>query len=466
MTKAIFILCAAAAIAGAAGIAGSWQGSLVVPGGSLRIVFNLTEKPDQTLTATLDSPDQGALAIAVSEVTLTGDSLDLKAASIAGSFIGRLVSDTTIEGLWTQGGGKFPLNLTRLAKPIEMNRPQEPKPPFPYVAEEVSFKNQAAGVTLAGTLTRPKGKGKFPVAVLITGSGPEDRDEAIFGHKPFLVLADYLTRSGIATLRYDDRGAGKSTGEFAKATSRDFAADVEAAVAYLKTRKDINLKQIGLIGHSEGGIIAPMVATEYPGIAFVVLMAGPGVNGEEIIYRQSALIAKVQGEADSSIAQQDSLQRRVFAIIKRNLDSAATAIELNRLADEADSLTRALGQQTDSTLKLAIAQQMKSVQSPWFRFFLTYDPRPALLKLTCPVLAVYGGKDLQVDPAQNMPVLEDAFKTSKHADWLVKELPGLNHLFQTARTGGVNEYAQIEETMSPAALELIGNWVAAHTLEQ
>jgi pimeloyl-ACP methyl ester carboxylesterase len=453
-------------VASAAGIAGSWQGNLIVPGGSLRIVFNITEKPDQTLTATLDSPDQGALGIAVSEVTLTGDSLDLKASAIGGAFAGRLVSDSAIEGIWVQGGGKFPLTLTRLAKPIEMNRPQEPKPPFPYVAEEVTFKNAGAAVTLAGTLTKPKGKGKFPVAVLITGSGPEDRDEAIFGHKPFLVLADYLTRRGIAVLRFDDRGVGKSTGAFAKATSRDFATDVEAAVAYLKTRKDVNLKQIGLIGHSEGGLIAPMVATEYPGIAFVVMMAGPGVNGEEIIYRQSELIARAQGAADTTIAQQDALQRRVFTIIKRNLDSAATAIELNRLASEADSIARARGEQPDSALKLAIAQQIQTVQSPWFRYFLTYDPKPALLKLTCSVLAIYGSKDLQVEPAQNMPVLEDAFRTSKHPDWLVKELPGLNHLFQTANTGSVNEYAQIEETMSPLALELIGNWVAAHTLEE
>jgi pimeloyl-ACP methyl ester carboxylesterase len=190
------------------------------------------------------------------------------------------------------------------------------------------------------------------------------------------------------------------------------------------------------------------------------------VNGEEIIYRQSELIARAQGAADTTIAQQDTLQRRVFAIIKRNLDSAATAIELNRLASEADSIARARGEQPDSALKLAIAQQIQAVQSPWFRYFLTYDPRPALLKLTCSVLAIYGSKDLQVEPAQNMPVMEDAFRTSKHPDWLVKELPGLNHLFQTANTGSVNEYAQIEETMSPAALELIGNWVAAHTLEE
>ena len=198
-------------------------------------------------------------------------------------------------------------------------------------------------MTLAGTLTKPRGKGKFPVAVMITGSGPENRDEEIFGHKPFFVLADYLTRNGIAVLRCDDRGVGKSTGAFAKANSRDFATDVEAAVAYLKTRKDVNLKQIGLIGHSEGAIIAPMVATEYPGIAFVVLMAAPGVTGEEILYRQGALIAKAEGAPDSAIAEQDSLLHRAFAIVKRNLDSAATAAELNKLADEADSMARALG---------------------------------------------------------------------------------------------------------------------------
>jgi hypothetical protein len=466
MTRTIILMCAATAIASAVGIAGSWQGSLIVPGGSLRVVFNITEKPDKTLTATMDSPDQGAKGIPVDEVRLSGDSVVLKANSIPGSYAGKLVSDSAIEGTWTQGGGALPLTMTRLDKPIEINRPQEPKPPYPYVVEEVSIKNASAAVTLAGTLTKPKGKGKFPVAVLITGSGPENRDEEIFGHKPFLVLADYLTRNGIAVLRYDDRGVANSTGDFAKATTREFASDVEAAVAYLKTRKDVSPKQIGLIGHSEGAIIAPMVATEYPGIAFVVLMAAPGVNGEDIIYRQSDLIAKAQGAPDTAIAEQDTLLHRVFAIIKSHPDSASTATELNRLVIDADSIAMASGPEQDSSLKIVIQNQMKSVQSPWFRFFLTYDPKPALLKLICPVLAIYGSKDLQVDPAQNMPVLEDAFKTSKHADWLVKELPGLNHLFQTAKTGAVSEYAQVEETIAPAALELIGSWVSAHTLDR
>jgi pimeloyl-ACP methyl ester carboxylesterase len=464
MAKTIILMGVAAAMSSAAGIAGSWQGSLVVPGGSLRVVFNITENPDKTLTATMDSPDQGAKGIPVDEVKLAGDSVVLKASSIGGSYAGKLVSDSAMDGTWTQSGGAFPLAMTRLVKPIEINRPQEPKPPYPYVVEEVSIQNASAGVTLAGTLTKPKGEGKFPAAVLITGSGPQNRDEEIFGHKPFLLLADYLTRKGIAVLRYDDRGVAKSLGDFAKATTRDFASDVEAAVAYLKTRKDIDLKQIGLIGHSEGAIIAPMVATEYPGIAFVVLMAAPGVTGEAILYRQGVLIAKAEGAPDSAIAEQDSLQHRIFAILKSHPDSAGSAVELTRLADELDSTARARGRADDTMLRLALQQQMKRVQSQWFRFFLTYDPKPALLKLVCPVLAIYGSKDLQVDPAQNMPVLEDAFKTSKHADWLVKELPGLNHLFQTANTGAVSEYAQIEETMAPAALELIGSWVSAHTL--
>lgn len=464
MTRIIILMCMAAAIASAAGIMGSWQGSLVVPGGSLRVVFNITENSDKTFTATMDSPDQNAKGIPVDEVKLSGDSVMLKASSIGGSYAGKLVSDSAMDGTWTQSGGAFPLALTRLTKPIEINRPQEPKPPYPYVVEEVSIPNTSAGVTLAGTLTKPQGKGRFAVAVLITGSGPQDRNEEVFGHKPFLLLADWLTRKGIAVLRCDDRGVAKSTGDFAKATTRDFASDVEAEVAYLKTRNDVNLKQIGLIGHSEGGIIAPMVATEYPGIAFVVLLEAPGVTGEDILYRQGALIAKAEGAPDSDIAQQDTLQHRIFAILKSHPDSAGSTVELTRLAAELDSTARARGRTNDTMLKLALQQQMKRVQSQWFRFFLTYDPKPALLKLTCPVLAIYGSKDLQVDPAQNKPVLEDAFTTSKHADWLVEELPGLNHLLQTANTGAVSEYSQIEETMSPAALELIGSWVSAHTL--
>ncbi len=439
---------------------GAWQGSLKVPGGgSLRIVFNFVPKPGGGYTATLDSPDQGAKGIPVDSVILLDSLLRVQVGSVGGKFQGRWVADS-IAGTWRQSGLEFPLVIRYVGESAEApKRPQEPVKPYPYREEEVSYANTSAGITLAGTLTLPQGPGPFPAVVLITGSGPQDRDEALMGHRPFLVLADYLTRRGIAVLRSDDRGVGKSTGTFATATTVDFAGDVKSAVAYLETRKEIRGSEIGLIGHSEGGIIAPMVAAESKDIAFIVMMAGTGVTGEELILEQAALISQAMGASDSAVKSQRALSADLYHIVLSGKDSLTIDHELRSLLEKNAPADTTAGKATREVL---INAQIRSITSPWFRFFLRYDPRPALRRVTCPVLVINGEKDLQVPPKQNLPEIEAALKEGGNRDYTVKPLPGLNHLFQTAKSGAPSEYATIEETMSPVALSAIGDWILKH----
>jgi alpha-beta hydrolase superfamily lysophospholipase len=283
------------------------------------------------------------------------------------------------------------------------------------------------------------------------------------GHKPFLVLADHLTRKGIAVLRVDDRGMGKSGGDAARATTKDFADDAAAAVAFLKSRKEVNPKKIGLIGHSEGGIIAPLVANSGGDIAFMVLLAGTALPGEEILYQQGALIAKAQGAPDDAIKQQTEHQKQIFTVIRNAKDEKTLESEVRKVIEEQIAALPETERNRLGHLKQYAEIQTQAVCSPWFRFFLTYDPRPALSKLKCPVLALNGEKDLQVPPKTNLPEIEKALKTAGNKDVTIKELPGLNHLFQTAKTGAIEEYAQIEETMSPKALEEVADWILAKT---
>lgn len=450
------------------GIEGIWQGTLKISSVELRIVFKISLTPEGNLTATLDSPDQGAKDIPVSEVTFENGDVKIEIKSIFGVYTGKLSADhATITGEWKQGGMSLPLELKRTETEPEVNRPQEPKKPYPYQEEEVVFENVSAGIKLAGTLTVPSSGAPFPAVILITGSGPQDRNETVFGHQPFWVLADYLTRRGIAVLRFDDRGAGKSTGDFSKATSEDFAADVLAGVEYLKSRKEINPKQIGLAGHSEGGLIAPMVAAQSRDIAFIVLMAGPGITGEEILYLQGALIAKANGASDAAIAKNRDLQKRMFAVVKQEKDDAKAAKRLrpilrqalSELTDDEKKAFGFAGASLDSLLQI----QIKQVLSPWFRYFLFYDPQPTLKKLKCPVLAINGEKDLQVPPKENLAAIENALKAGGNKNVITKELPGLNHLFQAATTGAPSEYAKIAETISPAALQMMGDWILEQT---
>lgn len=447
------------------GLAGHWQGSLkATPVIELRLVLEITNAAAATPAGVMLSVDQGNARIPITALTERNGVIHLETLSVGGVFDGKLNGDgSELGGDWKQGGQTLPLVFKRLAKAPELRRPQDPKKPYPYAEEEVVVEHPAAGVRLAGTLTLPRGSGPHPAVVFITGSGPQDRDEAIMGHRPFLVLADHLTRQGIAVLRCDDRGVGKSTGDFAKATDADFVEDTLAAVAYLRTRKEVDPKRIGLLGHSEGGIVAPRAATKSGDLAFLVLLAGVGVPMEELLVRQGRDIARVMGASEDVAATNAALQRALFRVVKEEKDPAVAEAALRKLFREQ---TAALTDEQRKALGLSEAMQdaqIKMVLSPWFREMLAYDPRPALKAVQCPVLALNGEKDLQVAAKENLTAIRAALAAGGNQNVKTVELPGLNHLFQTCQTGAISEYGQIEETFNPAAMQLISDWIRGIT---
>jgi pimeloyl-ACP methyl ester carboxylesterase len=465
--SAVYLLLGGVAFAGSPAD-GSWEGKLQTGGVSLRIVFNISTASDGSLKATMDSPDQGGYGIGVDSVSFADNQLRCEIKRISGVFEGKFTeANRTIDGFWTQFG--VPMTLTLQPKAaVVRNRPQEPKPPFPYLAEEVSFENTKAGLKLAGTLTRPSGSKQAPAVVLITGSGQQNRDEEIMGHKPFLVLADSLTRRGIAVLRVDDRGMGGSASGPNSATSEDFAGDVAAAIEYLQSRRDIDKKHIGLIGHSEGGMIAPMLAANSKDVAFIVMLAGPGVRGVDVIVKQSDLVLEAQKVPAIARATNARIQQKLIDIAMHSKDDAEALAAFDAWWAERSKAASGPFTSSDSetaTLKNVgdqLRSQFMNYLSPWMRFFLAYDPAPTLAKVRCPVLAINGSLDLQVPSSQNLPAVEAALKAGGNKDYTARELPGLNHLFQAAKTGAPSEYIEIEETINPAALELIGDWVAQH----
>lgn len=431
-------------------LVGTWAGALDTGGGgSLRIVFHLTEGDSGALGATMDSPDQGAFGIAAGPVTIDGRAIRVEVPVAAGHYEGTIADDgQQIDGTWHQGGASLSLVL----EPSEdsgPNRPQEPEEPYPYEATDVRFESAAPGVTLAGTLTVPPGNGRHPAAVLVSGSGPQDRDETVFGHRPFLVLADHLTRIGIAVLRYDDRGVGQSTGNIATATTQDFADDAEGAVRYLATLPAIDPEAIGIIGHSEGAIVAPIVANRSAEVAFVVLLAGTGVPGNELLVMQLIAINRSMGVSEQETAQRSELQRELLGLLSSTPDDSTAAAQAREvLAGAGMTGTAADG-------------QVAALLNPWMRYFMAYDPLPELRELEVPVLSVWGAKDMQVPPEGNRAPVEQALADSGNPDVTVTVLPELNHLFQTSDTGAPTEYVTIEETMSPVALEAISEWITA-----
>ena len=448
-------------------LSGAWLGTLRAGAVELRLVLHLTRQADGTYRGALDSPDQGARGIPASSVEVKGDSVHVAVTSLNMVYRGQVQpGGDQITGTFTQHGASFPLDLARTDEvPGSGPRPQDPKEPLPYHSEDVTYENPAAGVRLAGTFTRPREPGRYPTALLISGSGPQDRNEELMGHRPFLVLADHLTRRGIAVLRVDDRGVGESTGDFSTATSADFASDVLAGVAYLKSRDDVDPAAIGLIGHSEGGLIAPMVAAESDDVAWIVLMAGPGLPGDSILILQSALIARASGAPEMAIAMNHEIQRTLFKVLREEPSDSAARQRARAALRELHELSRAsLGQPPAEgaeaeALDAAIEQQVRQVVTPWFRYFIDYDPRPTLRRVKVPVFAVNGSLDLQVPSQPNLAAIREALEQGGNRNVTTVEFPGLNHLFQTAKTGAPSEYAQIEETMAPAVMEKIADWV-------
>jgi len=427
-------------------IDGKWSGTLDLGPSHPNMIFRIVNTRDG-LNVTLESADQ--TAIPATSVSRNGDTVVFKFGSIHTVFQGQLNADrSVIDGKFIQGENPVPLVVKKITDQARLDhrRPQNPVEPYPYHQEDVTFSNKGAGATLAATLTIPSGKGPFPAVLLIPGSGPRDRNESLLGHKPFLVLSDYLTRHGIITLRADKRGIGKSTGDYANATTADFAADAQTAVEFLKSRSEVDAQHIGLIGHSEGGIVAPMVASGSPDVAFIVLLAGSGVPGDQIVVEQQRLVAQTTGLSDEEIAQSSTRERKLLDMVAKEKDN--TILEKELREEMAGEIPPA-----------QINAQIRALTSPWFRYFLAYDPTATLRKVSCPVLALGGEKDLQVPPRQNLPAIRKALEEGGNKHFEVVELPGLNHLFQTARNGSPAEYSEIEETMAPAAMDKIATWV-------
>ncbi|MDE2690074.1 MAG: alpha/beta fold hydrolase [Acidobacteriota bacterium] len=443
--------------------AGHWEGSIETPGQALVVMVDLAET-DGAWSGTIDIPAQGADGLPLSDVSVDTDSgavrFTMQGVPGEPTFEGTLAAGE-ITGEFSQGPARLPFRLGREAVEVKApSRPQEPEPPFPYDAEEVEY--TARDVKIAGTLTLPPGDEEVPAALLISGSGALNRDLELAGHKPFLVLADHLTRLGIAVLRVDDRGIGGSTGSTWQSTSRDKANDVLFGVRFLRGHDRIDPERVGLIGISEGGLVAPLALNRVePGtIAYAVLLAGPGVPGGDLLRQQLRRIAAADGAPAEMIEELAALQDKGLQIIASDMPRAEAEAALRQVAEEQMAASPETAQLSGEDLETALSAAVETNLSPWFRFFIRYDPQPALGGLAVPTLALFGGKDTQVDADQNQSAMETAFAGSGNRDITVRRFPEMNHLFQTAGSGSPNEYAQIEETMAPEVLDLIGSWIA------
>ena len=432
---------------------GDYLGAIQIGGNRLRIGLHVTKDEAGAWKGAIDSLDQGARGLPV-KLTIEGQKI-VFGSSFGMSYEGAL-NDTKdeIAGFATQGGRKMALDFKKVDKIEEARRPQTPKRPFAYNEEEVVVQN--GPVRLGGTLTLPKGDGPFAAVIFLTGSGAQDRDETLFEHKPFLVISDHLTRNGFATLRLDDRGVGKSTGNLAASTIDDLAGDGAAALAYLKTRKEI--RRIGFLGHSEGGVTGPLAAVRTGEAAFVIMLAGTGVPGDEILMEQGQAGLRAAGASPQTLALQTKFHSTFLPLVKAEKDTA----ELGRKVMAAWQKMKADDPQA-AAADQQIAPQLQMFLLPSLQSFIRHDPRPVLSELTCPLLALNGTLDTQVLASQNLPAITGALAKAKHPDFTIVSLRHLNHLFQTAKSGAVSEYGQIEETIAPQVLEMITSWLKSKT---
>jgi pimeloyl-ACP methyl ester carboxylesterase len=443
-------------------IIGSWTGSLKIQETSLRLVFNVSMK-DSVLISTFDSPNQGAFGLPTTRTTYSESDKKLEIiASGLGIFYRGILENDSIVGTFNQGGIPFPLTLRKTIKEV-VHKPQTPIEPLPYISEEVTISDNSQNkVSLSGTLTLPDSTGIFPAIILIAGSGPNDRDETIFGHKPFYVISDYLTRNGFAVLRYDKRGVGKSTGDYSKATISDFVTDASNALEYLKSRKGIDSSKIGMLGHSEGGIIAPMVASKSSDVKFLVLLAAPGTKGIEIVLDQNENSLKHQGIEPETINRLQLTNREIFEslLVWSGSENDRTALR--------DRLSY-LWEQLPILIKLKLEKepylraQFNAMITPGYRSFLATDPKDYLSLVSCPVLAINGENDVQVPALKNLEAIKHHIQKGGNYKVETKSYPMLNHLFQESITGQPDEYAKIDQTISPQVLSDITNWVKNQT---
>lgn len=436
-------------------INGSWTGSIQ----GLRVVFHIT-KNDSATFVTMDSPDQGVKGIKVDLFSLKPDDVIFTVTVADGNYIGKLNNETgVIEGIWYQRGMEFPLNLVETDRDTPFRRPQEPVPPYPYISEDVTFKNVKDGITLAGTLTYPDSEGPFPAVLLVSGSGPQDRNEEILGHKPFLVIADYLTKQGFAVLRYDDRGYGESSGDFINATTKDFADDAVAAIEWFMNNNIIDNQKISVMGHSEGAMVAAVVAAENPDIHSIVMLAGSGLSGEQTLMLQNEKLLREARESEEFIRKARETNLKIYEIVQSETSNDKAAGQIRKVYDKfLNSMTEQ--ERRERGLNEYVAEaQIKELLKPWMRYFLSFDIKPYLRKITCPVLVLNGGKDFQIPYEDHVPPIEKALKEAGNNDVETRIFPGLNHLFQTSETGSPAEYASIQETFSPEVLKVIAEWL-------
>lgn len=444
-------------------IAGDWYGLLKVPGTSLTVVFHL-KKGDAGYTGTMDSPDQNALGMPIDKVEFSDHHLLISSAALGMKYEGTHNADSSkISGTFHQGGMQFPLFLIKdrsLIKVVNNARPQDPKD-FPYQREEVVFNNPKGGHQLAGTLTLPANGKASKIVVLITGSGAQNRDEEIvaFNHRPFLVLSDWLTRNGIAVLRYDDRGTAKSTGNFFEATTADFADDVEAAVNYIGSRPDLKKLCLGLVGHSEGGIIGPIIAARNKQVKFIVLLAGTGVPSVELLRQQNEDVMRAGGVPDSTIAVNAYIQSVITSTIAGYPDLALPALKQKISSSFSQGLEPYLKNNDPKAIDEMIAAIAEKALTPWSRYFIQFNPADYLSKVKCPVLALNGTLDIQVKAGPNLAGIKSALEKAGNKNFEIAAMPNLNHFFQKAVTGNVNEYSELTETINPEVLNKVSNWI-------
>lgn len=457
----IFMICLLHQSALTQEISGKWNGK--IQAGETTIAFVFTISPtDEGYATTMAIPTKNITSLKAKTTTYENGQLIVDGSNSGWQYKGQYNADKNMfEGHFKEGINELILNLSAgdLAVHSRKKRPQEPKDTPSYRIEEVKFPNQQAQIELAGTLTLPTDTDNAPVVILITGSGPQNRDEEIFGHKPFLVIADHLTRQGIAVLRYDDRGVNESTGDFAEATTADLATDVVSAVDFLKKRDDINTNKIGLIGHSEGGIIAPIVAADKRNnIAFLVSLAGTGVSGIETNRLQ--ILHAAQGRVPDMEAY-DKFIRSVLKIASKEGELTEVRKELADFYQSSDFFNAAIPEEADK--EAILSSLVKERTSAWQRYFYHYNPADMFERVSCPILSLNGSLDTQVFAQVNQEGIRKALEKGQHKDYSIIELEGLNHLFQKANTGEMSEYNKIETTIEPEVLNLLSQWIAEKT---
>lgn len=428
---------------------GAWLGNLQFGTTELPFVVHV-KKLDNGWHATADSPKQGVKGIPA-KMNVKGDSILFE---IQGGIQvkGIQINDSTLTTVFSQSGVNVPLVLKRSPQWLQeiqsLKRPQTPIPPYGYDTLDVKFKNEFANITLAGTLTSPKGSGKYPAVILLTGSGAQNRNEELFGHQPFKVLADYLTRNGIIVLRYDDRGTGESEGVFETSTIEDFSKDAISAFNFLKDQEHVDVNKIGIIGHSEGGLIAQLLAAQaLPHLSYIVTLAGPAISIDELMVEQLYAVGKAQGMSEVNLAAARKINQKNFQIVKSNLNESEAYQQLR------DNMKEVLG----GTENEQTRRELLTMLAPAYRYFLRIEPERFLPNIHIPMFAAFGSLDVQVPADQNLKSLFDLLP--KNSKTMLKEYEEVNHLFQKAKTGSVSEYAQIEETFNEEVMKDIVDWI-------